>query len=875
MSVMMINCLYSIMSHEIGSQFQHVGIASFIDDAKLWVPSTHISDMVDAFHMLSTFDKDIGQVPNMEKTVILTRKVKKGKWLKKKLNLLSAPQKKVKSLGRVHAMSPKAGTGYQSVRVSKALQVAKKVAYLPIPSQQKEIYIHAHVHSAWIFGTETQGPSKDQLQSLRIGVANIFDPSKHKMRSPALLMASARDVFLDPFAKWFLRVFTHVRKLCKFNPYTARRLFNHVSRIQAPTSPATNGIAYIFAYLLNRVGWRVESDEDFSLRTSGGVIRMTAYSNNFFQEILGDCIRTFLCKANTHRQEYSEFPEGFQVDACMTRFLHDSPFRSHDDFDFLKPFLQRLPQDAQHAKNLLRQAQSGRIFTAPRLKAAGLAETDQCPACRHRESFHHLFCSCQEYANTRPDGICSYPMFQWATGIILSKTCDILDSELSRVPVSGDIFVPSQVIFVDGSCFARSWPMLRTAASVIYIPGWGVESELLPGSDASSQRAEIFALFMALRRTLGSIDVASDCQSVVKTFQFLQQMCFAIAHVQKLDNWDLWVHVCQHMVSRCGHVNVFKVKAHVNKSFNQSQFLTDGNEKADLAAKAAARERFLVKLAQVKDHISRAVDLQTHIVSTLLRRSEWAAVVPWLQPPVDDFVTRVENFSSSCRCVSGVRLRAKTRVCNGSCQILAPRACHASVEESFHNKCCGGILDHQLWSTIKSHYVKFKDAAENTVMFPTDFGSPCPLAIRKGLHKYPLEYAKAVIQYLQQAQISFDSGPQASKIPWTLVFLDFALQFPSVIQTSSNLHTLVCQFRARVVRLCKVLSISVQPYRYCYLLDQFNLGRLSGFVGSFSPVDSPRLWFLLVDSSFQVSTSVRVKQDVFLHLDSALNIPLG
>ena len=160
-------------------------------------------------------------------------------------------------------------------------------------------------------------------------------------------------------------------------------------------------------------------------------------------------------------------------------------------------------------------------------------------------------------------------------------------------------------------------------------------------------------------------------------------------------------------------------------------------------------------------------------------------------------------------------------------------------------------------------------------MFPTDFGNPCPHAVRKGLHKYPIEYAKAVIQYLQQAHISFDSGPQASKIPWTLVFLDFALQFPSVVQTSSNLHALVCQFRARVVRLCKVLNISVRPYRYCYLLDQFNLGRLSGFVGSFCPVDSPRLWFLLVDSSFQVSTSVRVKQDVFIHLDCALKIPLG
>ena len=116
---------------------------------------------------------------------------------------------------------------------------------------------------------------------------------------------------------------------------------------------------------------------------------------------------------------------------------------------------------------------------------------------------------------------------------------------------------------------------------------------------------------------------------------------------------------------------------------------------------------------------------------------------------------------------------------------------------------------------------------------------------------------------------------QASKISSTLVFLDFTWQFPSVIQTSSNLHAPVYQFCARVVGLCKVLHISVQPYRYCYLLDQFNLGRLSGFVGSFSPVDSPRLWFLLVDSSFQVSTSMRVKQYVFIPLDSALKTSLG
>ena len=160
------------------------------------------------------------------------------------------------------------------------------------------------------------------------------------------------------------------------------------------------------------------------------------------------------------------------------------------------------------------------------------------------------------------------------------------------------------------------------------------------------------------------------------------------------------------------------------------------------------------------------------------------------------------------------------------------------------------------------------------MIFSTDFGSPCPLAVRKGLRKYPLEYAKAVIQYLQQAQISFDSGPQASKIPCTLAFLLFALQFPSVIQTSSNLHTLVCQFRAKVLRLCKVLHISVQPYRYCYLLDQLTWAASAGLLGV------SLLSVLLV---FGFSLSILPSRfwplwglnRMFIHLDSALSILLG
>ena len=182
---------------------------------------------------------------------------------------------------------------------------------------------------------------------------------------------------------------------------------------------------------------------------------------------------------------------------------------------------------------------------------------------------------------------------------------------------------------------------------------------------------------------------------------------------------------------------------------------------------------------------------RTDQIYGLLRRSERPAVFPWLlQLKISSLAAFLQLW---------VRIRCSTQsqdsqVCNAS-QISAPRARPGApslvggwstplkndgvkvswddeIPNWMENK--SHVPNHQpdqLWSAIKSHYAKFKEAAENTVMFPTDFGNPCPQAVRKGLRKYPLEYAKAVIQYLQQAQISVDSGPQAWDIPWTLVFL--------------------------------------------------------------------------------------------------------
>ena len=178
MSILMVNAFYSIMTRAMTNQFHHVSIATFIDDAKIW-----------------EFDKDIGQQLNPQKTEILARRVLKGKLLKQKIQLPVQVSSQVKSLGRVQQMKKCRNATMQSNRVAKASDCLKKIRQLPLSPPQKSVYIHAHAHSKWVFGSETQGIPKKDLQKLRTQVCDIFDPSSHNMRSPFALMASLEDVF--------------------------------------------------------------------------------------------------------------------------------------------------------------------------------------------------------------------------------------------------------------------------------------------------------------------------------------------------------------------------------------------------------------------------------------------------------------------------------------------------------------------------------------------------------------------------------------------------------------------------------------------------------------------------------------------------------
>ena len=207
MSILMINCAYSVLTKHINSMTPQVSISTFIDDCKIWGPAVFENQVVDAFNEICSFDEAIGQKLNPTKSEILTVSKARATRLNSKLARRLTIKSRVKSLGRSLSMNQQRNSTHQNVRVTKALAALQKVGQLPLAPDQKAVFIQSVVHSVWVHGIETQGISKGSISKLRSQIAKVMSPSKTKIRSPFLVLATQKDPFLDPIAKWTLQVF--------------------------------------------------------------------------------------------------------------------------------------------------------------------------------------------------------------------------------------------------------------------------------------------------------------------------------------------------------------------------------------------------------------------------------------------------------------------------------------------------------------------------------------------------------------------------------------------------------------------------------------------------------------------------------------------
>ena len=194
----------------------------------------------------------------------------------------------------------------------------------------------------------------------------------------------------------------HARKLVKFHPNIAKRALGAVLRDPTPKSGACHCFSNVLSYILSELNWAVISPDDFTVSTPHGSFPFSAWSDQYFSGIVASSVGTYLFKQQPVRQETCRIPGGHLLDISLTRFLFDQKMRSDEEFDFLKPHVDKIPRSWAYSKNLLRMAQTGRVFTSSRLHAAGLAPDNLCISCGEKETVRHLFCDCPAYSRTRP-----------------------------------------------------------------------------------------------------------------------------------------------------------------------------------------------------------------------------------------------------------------------------------------------------------------------------------------------------------------------------------------------------------------------------------------------------------------------------------------
>ena len=671
--MLLVNSMYAVFAKFLEDSCPATSFRSFVDDAKIWSSVGNERELKRALLEAEHFDNAIGQVINDDKTTVLAKRKAKADRFLREIGRKYQTKRHARSLGFSQAFSGSKCPRLQNKKARKACEALNKIAKLPISVKQKELHVHMNAHSKWIYGSEIQAPSARNMRSLRSAVVKCIVSKKNPVRSPLLTLLTRSDPFLDPFGKWALHTFSRLRKMSRKNRDLVVQVLQKAKLVQHTALHTSNGIASVVAYLCKELEWDIHDPEYLELRMpDGSSFYMESGSNQFFQEQIGFAVRRHLLSKVTDRHECPSKSENLNVDIFLTRFLADGAFQKDEDFRFLRPYLDRLPADFSHTRAIIDILLTGAVYTGPRLAAAGIVPSDSCPNCNVRETHQHMFLECPCYSTSRPIRG-SESLLSWATGIMFLPTDvhQFVESTLSFPEIESTV-QPSTPVFVDGSAFHEKWQQLRTSAAAVVIPGYSERAALLLGDDHTSQRAELYAVVLALKMTHGPVCIASDCANVVNRASSLKGSGYRVQDIASFDNYDLWHCFLEEVHKRDGaSVNIIKVAAH--RSLNdttQAPFLTEGNARADKLAKDLAKEAFHRKLVEVRPYILRACDLQTHLVATLqLRKQLFMNSYSYDSVPSSWAHSTGHTVSITCACQPKFRIKSKTsQSCYGICR---------------------------------------------------------------------------------------------------------------------------------------------------------------------------------------------------------------
>ena len=199
----------------------------------------------------------------------------------------------------------------------------------------------------------------------------------------------------------------------------------------------------------------------------------------------------------------------------------------------------------------------------------------------------------------------------------------------------------------------------------------------------------------------------------------------------------------------------------------------------------------------------------------------------------------------ACTCAPRTRLRGKQNVCTRQSQSVIV----AKPEHQFVQACLNQTLTQQHIEDIKHHYPIF------TLAFAADPRNRklhvdiTPDRLAKCQRRLTVGLARDLLMFVTQTEWLISSEPEGPRVPWLLLFLAFCSHSPTVhthfVQCKS-LHASVCMFRSALGWIWKLQGINVLSAKHISSLQEFGLGRFSGFCGSVTFVNPVPIWFFLV-----------------------------
>ena len=485
--------------------------------------------------------------------------------------------------------------------------------------------------------------------------------------------------------------------------------------------------------------------------------------------------------------------------------LIDANFSADDEWSHLRPFFERLPNKALTCA-ILRVLLQGSVYTNVRRCAAGKCTSNSCLHCVCRENHKHISQECPFYESTRPSE--EFLQVSWNTGVLFEsrQTREIRQRDHAQSSVEQMPFEPvnAEFAFTDGSCFFDKWAPLRSSAAAVVFPGLTHYAEVTPGSDHSSTRAEIHAVYLALVLSEGSLCIVSDCAYVVNTFRWLSRHQWDKALISKLDNADLWTAVSTAVQCRYDLVSIRKVKAHVQSYSSQEPWFTKHNEAVDKLAKTDRKLCNLQRAALVSD-ISSGLDLQTHLVASLYRR------LNLLQIPFDECMSD-KSPKRCCTCSPLTRTRTKRSWCIGECRSALGQGPAATDQAFLDNVRLSLPVPNCLWQALRHRYPAYW-----VVYSRLQSWVPGPASDVQdfGWAKHPNKrFCENLLEFWSQCRWHFPNDPKVSdcRVTWQELLYDFVAEFGIVqgfLEPNVRLSLLTRRFRDHSVRVLSAAGVSV------------------------------------------------------------------